>query len=199
MNKKISARNYVDKLLERAQREPNNVELHINIGEACLRDGDTDGAFKAFNRAAELDPSSYFRSLVQEWSGYIYKKAGRVTEAITAYTQWAQIDRLSPEPLDRWGSILASENMWVDLLLLHSTYKKRLEQTDDPQLRTSLALLTFALGQEAVDEETSLLELASSVLEVEYDSLPMRYLMGRLYMRLNHWERADSEFKRSWN
>lgn len=196
MNKKISARNYVDKLLERAQREPNNVELHINIGEACLRDGDTDGAFKAFNRAAELDPSSYFRSLVQEWSGYIYKKAGRVTEAITAYTQWAQIDRLSPEPLDRWGSILASENMWVDLLLLHSTYKKRLEQTDDPQLRTSLALLTFALGQEAVDEETSLLELASSVLEVEYDSLPMRYLMGLLYMRLNHWESADSEFKK---
>ena len=80
----MTSRQYVEQLLERSHREPNNVDLHVSIGEACLRNGDTDGAFKAFNRAAELDPSSYFRSLVYEWSGYINRKAGKVSEAITS-------------------------------------------------------------------------------------------------------------------
>lgn len=197
MSNKLTSRQYVEQLLERSHREPNNVDLHVSIGEACLRSGDTDGAFKAFNRAAELDPSSYFRSLVYEWSGYINRKAGKVSEAITAYNQWAQIDRASSFPLDRWGAVLARENMAVDLLLLRSMYKKRLEQSpDDPELRASLALLSFVLGQDAIDEETTLLELASSALEAEYDSLPMRYLMGLLYMRIAHFESADSEFKK---
>ena len=197
MSNKLTSRQYVEQLLERSHREPNNVYLHVSIGEACLRNGDTDGAFKAFNRAAELDPSSYFRSLVYEWSGYINRKAGKVSEAITAYNQWAQIDRASSFPLDRWGAVLARENMAVDLLLLRSMYKKRLEQSpDDPELRASLALLSFVLGQDAIDEETTLLELASSALEAEYDSLPMRYLMGLLYMRIAHFESADSEFKK---
>ncbi|MGM9991936.1 MAG: tetratricopeptide repeat protein [Candidatus Bruticola sp.] len=196
-SKKLTSRQYAEQLLERSHREPNNVDLHISIGEACLRNGDTDGAFKAFNRAAELDPNSYFRSLVYEWSGYINKKGNQISEAITAYTQWAQTDRVTSYPLDRWGAILAQENMAVDLFLLRSMYKKRLEQNpDDPELLASLALLSFVLGDNAIDEETSLLQLASNALEAEYDSLPMRYLMGLLYMRIAHFDSADSEFEK---
>ncbi|MGM9999163.1 MAG: tetratricopeptide repeat protein [Candidatus Bruticola sp.] len=195
--KTLTSRQYAERLIERSHREPNNVDLHISIGEACLRNGDTDGAFKAFNRAAELDPSSYFRSLVYEWSGYINKKAGKISEAVTAYNQWAQIDRASSYPLDRWGAVLAQGSMTVDLFLLRSMYKKRLEQApEDPELRASLALLSFVLGENFIDEETSLLQLTSSALEAEYDSLPMRYLMGLLFMRIAHFDSADSEFKK---
>lgn len=193
---RISSKEYADRLCERVQSDPSNLELNISLGEAYLRIGETEKANNAFAKAAELNPNSAFRSLIQEWNGYRYKKAGKLTKSISAYNQWAQLDD-SSQPLDRWGAILASQGMNLDLLLLRSMYKKRLENgSADPELRVSFALLCYVLGQDMVSDDVSLIEWVSETLVMQYDSLPMRYLMGMLYMRINYWERAEIEFNK---
>ena len=200
MTKKLTKKSdeYIESLRARALNEPNNEEIQVDLGEACLLDNDVQGAIQAYNRAAELDPNSYFRSIVQEWLGYIYRKAYRITDSTTAYTRWAQIDTTSGRPLDRWRSVLVQNDM--ELSSLVPMYKRRLEVSpNDLELRTSLVLLYHALGFKVIkteNEEQNLLDLASSILEIDCDNLSMHYLLGQLYLDSALLGNAESEFKK---
>ena len=199
MSENISVKKYIQSLLKKTKDNPKDVELQINLGEAYLLDGQIEEARCAFYRATELDPNSNFLSSVWEWSGYTYKKSGDISKAITEYTQWAQASKEARPPLDHWGGILVQENRLLDLKLLFTTYKKSKEQERDSGLYESLALLHYILEPTLQDSETSTLELAGEALELQGDSLPMRYLMGLLYVAEEDTENAISEFERVIN
>lgn len=187
-----------DKSLEvfATSTDPQDLEQIIELGENSLRRGDFALATKCYSRAADLNPSPKFRALYWEWLGTMYEVREEGGEALKAYTQWAECEPDSIVPIERMGALMISEGLWTDLMLLRSQYKRRAENTSDPAILESLALYTHIMEQISSEEDPSPAELAQAALEVKYNSIPMRYLLGLLFLKAGHLEGANAEFSR---
>ncbi|HXE73620.1 MAG TPA: tetratricopeptide repeat protein [Candidatus Nitrosotenuis sp.] len=191
-----SSREKLQALEELAAQDPKDAELAITLGEACLRLGLVDEAARTYARAAELDPRSELKALYWEWLGGVREARGELDAALEAYDNWAQLEPWSVEPLDRQGALLVRLERWTDVILLRPHYLRRVENSNDPRARESLALYYHVLEQLGPPGQVNPLEAAYEALELNSRSLPMRYLLGQIFYASGHLEGARAEYLR---
>lgn len=186
----------LEELREGTRAAPKESELCLTLGEAFLRVNMVDEAAEAYQRAVELDPRSDLRALYWEWLGLVREMEGRLEEALEAYFQWLDADPVAISPLDRLGTLLVILGRWTDLRLLKPQYARRAEVANSPRVRESFALYTFVSSQTGQGETEETREAALSALEVEPDSMAMRFLVGMLTYQEGNLELARGEFER---
>ncbi len=186
----------LEELQEGTRAAPKESELCLTLGEAFLRVNMVDEAAEAYQRAVELDPRSDLRALYWEWLGLVREMEGRLEEALEAYFQWLDADPVAISPLDRLGTLLVILGRWTDLRLLKPQFARRAEVASSPRVRESFALYTFVSSQIGHGEMEETREAALSALEVEPDSLAMRFLIGMLTYQEGQLELARGEFER---
>ena len=195
MPKPSSSREKLKQLERRYRDEPKNSELGISTGEAWLRVGDIDEAVSVYARSAELDPRLELKTLYYQWLGEVRETQGNPEAALAAYHQWLALEPHALEPLDRVATLLVGLERWTDLMLLRPHYARRAE-VGQPRARESLALFSFVLSQLGTPDEVSPLERTYAALELNAQSISMRYLLGVLLYRAGHLDAAQREFLR---
>ncbi|MBQ7568252.1 tetratricopeptide repeat protein [bacterium] len=190
---------------QNAARIDPDCEFWVEIGERYLCDRQLEKAFIAFEQASKMDPSNAFRASYWDWLGRTREAMHDYSGALDAYSKWAIAAPDSIEPVDRSGALMVTQELWTDLPVLRnlyverSRYKANGSSSDlNPDVLESMALYAYFLEKElGSKEEPSATELAYATLRDKYDSIAMRYLLGRIYYDLERYDSADNEFVRA--
>ncbi len=191
-----SAQERLEELRARVLEAPKDSETAISLGEAFLREGRVEDAAEEYARATRLDPRGELKSLYWEWLGLVRESRGELESALDAYFQWLESDHSTVEPLDRLGTLLVTLGRWTDVVLLKPHYALRGQHLTDLKVKESVALYAFVLEQLGHSQEKTPSDLAYAALELDAESIPMRYLLGILFYRIGHFESARGEFER---
>lgn len=186
----------LEELEEGTRAAPKDSELCLTLGEAFLRVNRVDDAAASYQRAVELDPRSDLRALYWEWLGLVREMEGRLEEALEAYFQWLDADPVAVGPLDRLGTLLVVLGRWTDLLLLAPHFESRADASLHPHIKESFALYTFVTQQFDPVEDDYCKEMTLAALEMDPDSVAMRFLLGLLCYREGSTDLARGEFER---
>jgi spermidine synthase len=86
--------------------EPDNVRLHLALGETHQQSGDMDAAIASFARAAELAPDMV---VIHGSLSAMYEQAGRIPEAMDAAREVLRIDPQNPLGYSTLGALYMSQ------------------------------------------------------------------------------------------
>ncbi len=140
--------NRLDEAIHQFERgldvEPDNVRLHLALGETHQQNGDLDAAIASFARAAELAPDMV---VIHGSLSAMYEQAGRIPEAMDAAREVLRIDPANPLGYSTLGALYMSQG---DLTAAIQHYERALSLNPEPYVAR---IAWYELGHARVQQE----------------------------------------------
>jgi len=185
------------------------------MGEVYESMGYSETALEMMRRALEVATSDYMKGAIFHRMGIIYRRAGRITEAIESFEEYDKLEVKGKEVenLVALGDAYRFADMWdmafarykKSMAVLRSEWaEEKLPKYIHP--RELLAQSTFALGRVYLErgdleEAKRRFEYAVKVFcEAKNDFLleVVTSLLGRVYQAQGRWEEAEQRYLESY-